>query len=56
MVLKRELTTGHWLEWVDWAEPILDEPLKIVDGCAVALDRLGNGLAWNADAVARYRM
>jgi mandelate racemase len=48
--------TGHWLEWVDWAEAILDEPLQIVDGCAVAPDRPGNGLAWNAAAVARYRM
>jgi mandelate racemase len=48
--------TGHWLEWVDWAEAILEQPLKIVDGCAVAPDRPGNGLAWNAAAVARYRM
>jgi mandelate racemase len=48
--------TCHWLEWVDWAEPLLDEPLKIVDGCAVAPERPGNGLTWNAAAVARYRM
>jgi mandelate racemase len=48
--------TCHWLEWVDWAEAILDEPLKIVDGCAVAPDRPGNGMTWNGSAVARYRM
>jgi hypothetical protein len=47
---------SHWLEWVDSAEAILDEPLKIVDGYAVAPDRPGNGLTWNATAVARYRM
>jgi mandelate racemase len=48
--------TCHWLEWVDWAEKILAEPLPIVDGRAVAPERPGNGLTWNAQAVARYRM
>jgi mandelate racemase len=48
--------TRHWLEYVDWANPILAEPLRIVDGKAVISDRPGNGLAWNEDAVARYRL
>ena len=48
--------TAHWLEYVDWAAPILAEPLRIVDGMAVPSDRPGNGLAWNDEAVARYRM
>ncbi len=48
--------TSHWLEWVDWAEAIVEEPLKIVDGCAVVPQRPGNGLAWNASAVEKYRM
>lgn len=48
--------TAHWLEYVDWAIPILAEPLRIVDGSAVVSDRAGNGLAWNDAAVARYRM
>jgi mandelate racemase len=48
--------TGHWLEYMDWANPILAEPLKIIDGHAVVPDRPGNGLVWNADAVARYRI
>jgi mandelate racemase len=48
--------TSHWLEWVDWAEAILEEPLPITDGCAIAPDRPGNGLTWNAQAVERYRM
>ena len=48
--------TAHWLEYVDWANPVLAEPLRIVDGHAVIPERPGNGLAWNADAVARYRM
>jgi mandelate racemase len=48
--------TCHWLEYVDWANPILAEPMRIVDGNAIAPDRPGNGLAWNQDAVERYRM
>ena len=48
--------TRHWLEWVDWAERILEAPLRLADGFATASDRPGNGLAWNHDAVARYRM
>jgi hypothetical protein len=48
--------TAHWLEYVDWANPILREPLPVVDGHAAAPDRPGNGLAWDADAVARYRV
>lgn len=48
--------TAHWLEYVDWAGAVLAEPLRIVDGHAVAPDRPGNGLAWNDEAVRRYRM
>ena len=48
--------TAHWLEYVDWADAIVDEPLNIVDGNAVIPARPGNGLAWNKEAVARYRM
>jgi mandelate racemase len=48
--------TCHWLEWVDWAEKVLQDPLKIVDGHAVVPDRPGNGLAWSKKAVEKYRM
>jgi mandelate racemase len=48
--------TCHFLEYVDWADTILQEPLRIVDGAATAGDRPGNGLAWDADAVRRYRL
>jgi len=46
--------TAHWLEYVDWANPILREPLELRDGSAIVPERPGNGLAWNEDAVARY--
>jgi mandelate racemase len=48
--------TAHWLEYMDWANPILAEPLKIVDGHAIAPERPGNGLAWDPQAVERYRI
>jgi mandelate racemase len=34
--------------------PLLAEPLTIVDGMAVVSDRPGLGLAWNDDNVRRY--
>jgi mandelate racemase len=48
--------TAHWLEYVDWANAVVEEPLRIVDGNAITPDRPGNGLAWDEDAVRRYRM
>jgi mandelate racemase len=47
--------TRHWLEYVDWAIPILAEPVRIENGMVIIPERPGNGLAWDADAVARYR-
>jgi mandelate racemase len=46
--------TCHWLEYVDWADPILLEPLSIVDGCAQVPDAPGSGIAWNEAMVERY--
>ncbi|HWX83222.1 MAG TPA: enolase C-terminal domain-like protein [Xanthobacteraceae bacterium] len=48
--------TCHFLEYVDWADKIVQQPLRIVDGCAVPSDRPGNGLAWDAAAVEHYRL
>jgi mandelate racemase len=47
--------TCHWLEYVDWAAPILTEPLQIRDGMAIVPDRPGAGLDWDADAVNHFR-
>jgi mandelate racemase len=46
--------TCHYLEYVDWADAILAEPLKIVEGDAVIPDRAGTGVGWNEEAVKRY--
>jgi mandelate racemase len=48
--------TCHWLEYVDWTDAIAAEPVKIVDGCWPAMDKPGSGLAWDAAAVAKYRL
>jgi len=46
--------TVHWLEYVDWAEPILQRPLRIDQGEAVIADTPGSGIEWNEDAVKRF--
>ena len=46
--------TRHWLEYVDWAAPILEKPLKIEDGYASAPDAAGIGISWDEGAVQRY--
>src|SRR5215468_3160354 len=48
--------TAHFLEYMDWADKILAQPLEIVDGFAVVPQRPGNGLTWDAKAVKKYRI
>lgn len=47
--------TAHWLEWQNWADPILQRPYVVRDGNLHIPDVPGLGLEWNADAVAAYR-
>ena len=47
--------TAHWLEYVDWADAVLAQPLRIADGQALLSDTPGSGLEWNPDAVQRLR-
>ena len=48
--------TCHYLEYVDWASVLLQEPLQIADGRAVVPSRPGNGMVWDKEAVERFRM
>jgi mandelate racemase len=48
--------TGHFLEYMDWADALVQEPLRIVDGHAIIPERAGNGLVWDQAKVARFRM
>src|SRR5665213_816790 len=47
--------TCHYLEYVDWADLLLREPLKIENGHAIIPQRPGNGMVWDDKAVERYR-
>jgi len=53
--LMRVTENAHWLEWQDWANPILKEPFPVKDSCLEIPDRLGAGVEWDEVAVARYR-
>ena len=48
--------TAHWLERMDLAGPVLAQPLRCVDGCAVAPDMPGSGVIWNEDAVRAFQI
>jgi mandelate racemase len=48
--------TAHWLEYADWWNPVLAEPLQIVKGLAIASNRAGSGVDWNEDAAKRFVM
>jgi mandelate racemase len=50
----RVTETGHWLEWQDWADPILQRPYEIKDGLLHIPDVPGVGLEWNEQAVAAH--
>ncbi len=46
--------TCHWLEYVDWASPILEEPVVIKDSHIVTPSRPGAGMRWDEKAVQKY--
>jgi mandelate racemase len=46
--------TKRWLEYVDWAAPILEKQLEIEDGYASSPDEAGIGISWDVGAVQRY--
>lgn len=52
--LMRVTDTAHWLEWQDWADPILQEPFRLEHGQLMVPDRPGQGIAWDEKAVAKY--
>jgi mandelate racemase len=46
--------TAHFLEWLDFASPLLTEPFLPKDGCATARGP-GLGMSWDKDAVRRFK-
>lgn len=47
----RVTDTAHWLEWQNWADPVLQQPYNIKGGMLDVPDVPGVGLEWNEDAV-----
>jgi mandelate racemase len=47
----RVTETAHWLEWQDWADPILQKSYPIRDGLLHIPDVAGVGIEWNEEAV-----
>jgi len=46
--------TAHWLEYADWWNAVVAEPLVITDGQATFDAVMGSGVEWNEKAVERY--
>jgi len=46
--------TAHWLEYVDWADAIIEEPLKIRDGMVLTSERTGSGISWDEAKLKRF--
>jgi mandelate racemase len=51
--MMRVTETAHWLEWQNWADPILQKPYEIREGLLHIPNVPGIGLEWNEDAVAK---
>ncbi|MEP1444331.1 MAG: enolase C-terminal domain-like protein, partial [Hyphomicrobiales bacterium] len=46
--------TAHWLEYADWFNPVVREPLKIENGYAIIDGVIGTGIELNDEALATY--
>jgi mandelate racemase len=46
--------TAHWLEYVDWADAVLQQPLQVKDGHVRISEAPGNGIAWDESAIATF--
>jgi mandelate racemase len=52
--LMRVTETAHWLEWQDWADPVVQEPFAVRNGEIEIPQRHGAGIEWDEAAVKRY--
>jgi mandelate racemase len=52
--LMRITETAHWLEWQDWANPVLAEPFEVRGSRLVVPERPGCGIEWDEKAVRRF--
>ena len=54
--LMRITETAHWLEWQDWADPVIRDPFPVKAGCIDIPDRPGAGIEWNEKEIARLQV
>ena len=50
----RVTETAHWLEWQNWADPILNKPYEISESYLHIPNTPGVGLEWNEEAVSAH--
>ena len=50
----RVAESAHWLEWQDWATPILQEPYAVRNGALEVPDKPGLGLDWDEGFVTTH--
>ena len=48
--------TCHWLEYVDWANPVLKQPTELRDGKVITPSAPGTGVEWDERAVEKYKI
>ncbi len=46
--------TAQWLEYVDWAAPVLAEPFAVTDGVGQPSETPGIGISWDEATVKRF--
>jgi mandelate racemase len=50
----RVTETAHWLEWQDWADPVLQRPFAIDAGSLEIPDVPGTGIEWDEGTIAAH--
>jgi mandelate racemase len=52
----RVTETAHWLEWQDWANPVLQQPYVVRGGTLHIPEVPGTGLEWDEEVVSAHLM
>ncbi len=48
--------TAHWIEYVDWADPILEQPVYIENGGIRVSEQPGFGISWSEEKLRHLEM
>jgi mandelate racemase len=48
--------TSHWLEYMNWADAVLQDPVRVVDGHVRIPERPGAGMLWDEKAIKRFAL